>query len=71
MTSGDPFAELRIPLELEENLRHHREHLARLVMSLQSAGVREEQIEASISVLVASYKEELLRTMKRIAGERD
>lgn len=62
----DPFGELEIPAELEENIQRHREHLMRLVLSLRSAGVDEAQIEESVSVIVASYKDELLRLMKRI-----
>uniref|UniRef100_A0A7V5CTI8 Uncharacterized protein n=1 Tax=Acidobacterium capsulatum TaxID=33075 RepID=A0A7V5CTI8_9BACT len=63
----DSFGEIEIPQELEDSIRRHREHLARLIASLRSAGVGEAQIEASISVIVASYKEELMRTMKRFA----
>jgi hypothetical protein len=62
----DPFGDIDIPAELEESLQRHREHLARLVMSLRSAGVSDAQIEESVSVIVASYKDELIRTMKRM-----
>jgi hypothetical protein len=62
----DPFHGMEIPAELEHSLQRHREHLARLVMSLRSAGVNEAQIEESISVMVASYKDELIRTIKRM-----
>lgn len=60
----DPFAGIEIPEQLQESLQRHRENLARLVASLQSVGVSEAQIEASISVIVDSYKEELLRAIK-------
>jgi hypothetical protein len=62
----DPFGDLEIPAELEESLRRHRENLGRLVMSLRIAGVNEAQIEESISVIVASYKDELIRSVKRM-----
>ena len=60
----DPFADLEIPEPLQESLQRHRENLAQLVVNLHSVGVHEEQIEASVSVIVDSYKEELLRAIK-------
>lgn len=63
---GDPFGDLEIPPELEESIQRHREHLSRLVMSLRSAGISEAQIDESVSVIVNSYKEELIRAMKRM-----
>jgi hypothetical protein len=60
----DPFAGLDVPEALHASLERHRQNLARLILSLQSAGVSEEQIENSVSVVVASYKEELLRAIK-------
>jgi len=62
----DPFLGLDIPPELEESLQRHRQHLARLVIDLRCAGVQEAQIEHSVSVIVDSYKEELIRAMKRM-----
>ena len=64
LTQEDPFCDIEIPEQLQDSLRRHRENLARLVASLQSVGVSEAQIEASISVIVESYKEELLRAIK-------
>ena len=64
--TADPFHDLDIPVELEESLQRHREHLARLVITLRSAGVDDAQIEESVSVIVASYKDELVRAMKRM-----
>ena len=60
----DPFADIDIPDALQESLHRHRENLATLVANLQLVGVSESQIEASISVIVDSYKEELLRAIK-------
>jgi len=62
----DPFMDLAIPPELEENIQRHRENLMRLVVSLRSAGVDEIQIEESVSVIVASYKAELIRSIKQL-----
>ena len=64
--STDMFRDLEIPAELEESLLRHRENLARLVMSLRSAGVKDAQIEESVSIIVVSYKDELIRAMKRL-----
>jgi hypothetical protein len=64
LAGGDPFGDLEIPEALQSSLDRHRENLARLIVSLQSAGIGEEQIETSVSVVVASYKEELTRAIK-------
>ncbi len=61
---SDPFADLQIPEPLQESMRRHRANLVTLVTNLQSMGVGESQIEASVSVIVDSYKEELLRAIK-------
>lgn len=60
----DLFEDLEIPQELEASLQRHRQHLGQLVSTLKMAGVGEEQIEHSVSVIVASYKEELLEAIK-------
>jgi len=65
---SDPFANLDIPQPLEESIVRHRTHLAQLVHTMKTAGISDEQIEESVSVLVASYKTELMaaiRSMKR------
>jgi hypothetical protein len=64
--SPDPFRDLDIPPQLEANLQRHREHLSRLVVTLRSAGIDEQQIEDSVSAIVDSYKTELIRTMKEM-----
>ncbi len=58
--SPDPFADLEIPPFFEESLLRHRSHLVELVRTMKVAGVREEAIEESVSVLVAMYKGELM-----------
>jgi hypothetical protein len=62
----DPFAGMDVPQELEESLRRHREHLSRLIATLRSSGVGETQIRESVSVILASYKEELIRAIQRM-----
>ena len=66
VTQRDPFADIHIPKPLQESLQRHRENLVTLVANLQSVGVHESQIEASVSVIVDSYKQELLRAIKAL-----
>lgn len=66
----DPFEDLSIPPELEESLLRHRKHIVELIVSLRSAGITEAQIEASVSVVIASYKGELLNAIKRLMSDR-
>lgn len=63
---SDPFAGLDVPEALQDSLKRHRENLAQLVRNLHSAGLDNQQIEASVSVIVESYKEELLRAIKAL-----
>ncbi len=63
---NDPFADLEIPEALQQSLGRHRENLARLISNLKSAGLDEQQIDVSVSVIVESYKEELLRAIKAL-----
>ncbi len=60
----DPFADLEVPQALQSSLERHRTNLFRLIRDLQSAGVSEEQIESSVTVIVASYRDELVRAIK-------
>ncbi len=53
-----------VPPALRASLARHRDHLARLVGNLRVAGVDEAKIEASVTVLVESYKAELLGAIK-------
>ena len=64
LAGQDPFQGLEIPPQLEDSLQRHRDNLARLVRSLRTAGCSEEQIDQSVSAVVASYKEELTRAIK-------
>jgi len=66
---ADPFDDLEIPDALLGSLQRHRVNLAQLVRNLHSAGVSEEQIESSVSVLVESYRQELLRAIRSMMGE--
>lgn len=61
------FGKTTVPPELEQAFLRHRENVLRLVDSLRQAGLSEEEIDNSVSAVVASYKEELLRTIKAMA----
>ncbi len=63
---ADPFAELDVPPPLEVSLARHRRHLAELVSTMKMAGVNDRQIEESVSVLIAAYKEELMAAIRRM-----
>ena len=63
-TQCDPFESLGVPEALQSSLKRHRENLAQLVRSLHSAGLNHQQVEASVCVMVDSYKEELLRAIR-------
>lgn len=63
-TGLDTFSDVEIPPELEESLQRHRKNLVRLIITLRSAGISESQIEESVSVIVASYKDELMQALK-------
>ena len=60
----DPFEDMQIPDALQNSLQRHRENLAKLVKSLEAVGLSDVQIEGNVSVIVTSYKEELLRAVK-------
>jgi hypothetical protein len=65
----NPFADLEVPVALQDSLERHREDLAQLVRNLKSAGVSEEQIDTSVTVLVESYRQELLRAIRLMMRE--
>ena len=62
----DLFANFEVPEALKGSLERHRQNLAGLIRNLQSAGVSYEQIEVSVTAIVDSYKEELLRAIKML-----
>jgi hypothetical protein len=62
----DPFADLEIPPFFEGSLARQRGHLVELARTLKIAGVRDETIEESVSVLVALYKEELMVAIREM-----
>jgi hypothetical protein len=71
LADATALAGVAIPPVLHASVERHRAHLARLVVSLQRAGVSESQIEASVNAVVASYKAELLEAIKSLVGASD
>jgi hypothetical protein len=61
-------AGLEIPIELRASLLRHEQHLAQLVSTLQAAGLSAEMIDASVSQLVESYREELVLAIHGMVG---
>lgn len=65
-TRHDPFADLDIPEALQDSLDRHRRHVGQLVETLRGVGTSDLQIETSVSVMVESYKAELLHALKAL-----
>jgi hypothetical protein len=70
---GEPFVfvslnlkQEAIPHELQDSVQRHQRHLAALVESLRAAGVGEDVIEASVSQLLESYRNELTDAMRAL-----
>ena len=53
-----------IPTVLQASVDRHRVNLSRLITSLQSAGIDDARIEASVTAVVASYRQELLAAIR-------
>ncbi|MEO6923740.1 MAG: hypothetical protein ABI142_07945 [Bryocella sp.] len=64
LIGSNPFANLEIPPQLEASIARHRQHLGELVHTMKTAGISHEQIEESVSVLIESYKAELLTAIR-------
>jgi len=64
LLGSDPFANLDIPPLLEASIARHRTHLAQLVHTMKTAGISDTQIEQSVTVLIDSYKTELLAAIR-------
>ena len=63
----NPFSDLAVPVELQASLDRHLLQVSALVGHLRSAGLSETQIEHSVSTIVESYRNELLRAIKALA----
>jgi len=59
-----------IPEELRMSVARHQENLLRLMESLRAAGMEEAQIEAAVTTLIDSYKQELLEASRALNSAR-
>lgn len=57
-----------IPPELRASVQRHEQHLAQLVGTLGAAGVDAAMIDASVRLLVDSYREELTAAIRNMVG---
>lgn len=60
----DPAFAAEVPPALQASIDRHRAHLVQLVASLRAAGIAEDQVEASVNMLMASYRAELISVLK-------
>jgi len=52
------------------SVARHQENLLRLMESLRAAGMEEAQIEAAVTTLIDSYKQELLEAIRALNSAR-
>lgn len=64
-------SEIDIPPILRESVARHEVNLARLLQSLRAAGMDEPQIEAAVTVVIDSYKCELLAAIRTLTASED
>jgi hypothetical protein len=63
--------EIGIPPVLQASVERHQANLMRLLVSFRAAGLDEAQIEAAVTVVIDSYKHELLEAIRTLtASER-
>jgi hypothetical protein len=60
-----PF-NIAIPAVFRASVERHQANLARLLQSLRAAGMDEAQIDAAVTVVVDSYKHELLQAIRTL-----
>jgi hypothetical protein len=60
--------EVEIPPILQESVVRHQANLARLLQSLRAAGMDEAEIEAAVTVVIDSYKRELLQAIHSLTA---
>jgi hypothetical protein len=64
-----PF-EASIPPALWTAVERHQANLAQLVQSLRQAGIGPREVEAAVTIVIDSYKCELLEAIRTLAGDR-
>jgi hypothetical protein len=60
--------EIEIPPILRASVGRHQANLARLLESLRAAGMDDAQIEAAVTVVIDSYKHELLQAIRSLTA---
>lgn len=61
-----PSLDVEIPPALQASVQRHQTNLVRLVQQLRGAGMDEGQIEASVTILIDSYRRELLDAIRAL-----
>jgi hypothetical protein len=61
-------SEVAIPPVLQASVKRHEANLARLLQSFRSAGMGEAEIEAAVTVVIDSYKHELLQAIRSLTA---
>jgi hypothetical protein len=59
-----------IPPALQTTIERHQANLAQLVLSLRKAGIGPHEVEAAVTIVIDSYKCELLEAIRRLACDR-
>ena len=57
-----------IPPVLQASVERHQANLAKLLQSFRAAGMDQGQIEAAVTVVVDSYKHELLQAIRTLTA---
>lgn len=66
LTDPGALKRITIPPSLQANVDRHCANLAALIDTLGKAGVDEATIEASVTLIIASYQAELLLNLKTL-----
>ncbi|MBW4024388.1 MAG: hypothetical protein HIU92_14900 [Proteobacteria bacterium] len=64
-------AGLEIPPVLRDSVARHQANLLRLLESFRAAGMDDAQIEPAVTVVIDSYRRELLDAIRSLAAARD
>jgi hypothetical protein len=62
---------LELPQELQASIERHRKNISNLAASLLAGGYDIDQVRATISVVLDSFKDELLRTVMALKENDD
>jgi hypothetical protein len=69
MGAAQPYSfEIAIPPVLRASVERHQANLAKLLQSFRAAGMHEAEIEAAVTVVIDSYKHELLQAIRMLTA---